>query len=231
MIKHTATRPRSCATDPRKRQPAADARIPARAGFTLVELLVVILIIAALAAISIVVVKGGVAKADHSKCLANVKQLVAATVLASTDLNGRFPEMEGQSGPWMQDVLWPYVSGEVDKPIKVPVANSIYTCPAAQKNPRQKWMKNGVQYRYNSFTAPGKTPLYDWSQAVVIFDKHWGDWPVNVWSHFPGPQAKVNIGYADGHVAAMSYEDYHKLCGWGGSVESYCPIYQKGWKE
>lgn len=134
MIKQTATRPRSCATDPRKRQPAADARIPARAGFTLVELLVVILIIAALAAISIVVVKGGVAKADHSKCLANVKQLVAATVLASTDLNGRFPEMEGKSGPWMQDVLWPYVSGGVDKPTKVPVANSTYTCPARQNS-------------------------------------------------------------------------------------------------
>ena len=92
-------------------------------------------------------------------------------------------------------------------------------------------MKDGVQYRYNSFTAPGKTPLYDWSQAVVIFDKHWGDWPVNVWSHFPGAQAKVNVGYADGHVAAMSYADYHKVCGWGGSVENYCPIYQKGWKE
>ncbi len=207
------------------------AKRPVCPGFTLVELLVVILIVAVLAAISTVAVRGGVARADHAKCLSNVKQLVAATVLASTDLNGRFPDMEGQSGPWMQDVLWPYLSGDSTKPTKVPVANTVYTCPAAQKNKQQKWMKDGVQYRYNSFTAPGKTPLYDWSQAVVIFDKQWGDWPVNVWSHFPGAKARVNIGYADGHVAAMSYEEYHKVCGWGGSVENYCPIYQKGWKE
>lgn len=212
-------------------QPCRPASFTSRGGFTLAELLVVILIVAVLAAISIVAVRGGIAKADHTKCLANVKQLVAATVLASTDLNGRFPDMEGKSGPWMQDVLWPYMSGDQVAPKKVSVANTVYTCPAAQKNTRQKWMRDGVQYRYNSFTAPGKTPLYDWSQAVVIFDKHWGDWPVGVWSHFPGARARVNIGYADGHVAAMSYEDYHKVCGWGGSVESYCPIYQKGWKE
>jgi prepilin-type N-terminal cleavage/methylation domain-containing protein/prepilin-type processing-associated H-X9-DG protein len=216
--------------DPSSFPPVHPGRM-VRSGFTLVELLVVILIIVALAAVSMIAIRGGLAKADHSKCLNNVKQLVAATVVASTDLNGRFPDMEGPSGPWMQDVLWPYVSGNAPKPGSVPVKNSIFTCPAAQKNKQQKWMRDGVQYRYNSFTAPGKTPLYDWSQAVVIFDKHWGDWPVHVWSHFPGAQARVNVGYADGHVAAMSYEEYRKVCSWGGSVESYCPIYQKGWKE
>ncbi len=202
-----------------------------RTGFTLVELLVVIAILGVLGAVSMIAARNVAAKADHAKCLGNIKQLVGGTVLASTDLNGRFPEMEGKSGPWMQDVLWPYLNGDSPRPARVPVMGTVYTCNAAQKNAKQKWLKNGVQYRYNSFTAPGKTPLFNWSEAVVIFDKHWGDWPVSVWSHFPGAKAKVNIGYADGHVAAMPFEEYHKVCGWGGSVESYCPIYQKGWKE
>jgi prepilin-type N-terminal cleavage/methylation domain-containing protein/prepilin-type processing-associated H-X9-DG protein len=202
-----------------------------RSGFTLVELLVVIVIIVALAAVSVIAIKGGIARADHSKCLNNVKQLVTATVVASTDLNGRFPDMEGPSGPWMQDVLWPYLNANAPKPSRVPVVNTVYTCQAAQKNTRQRWMRNGVQYRYNSFTAPGMTPLYDWSRAVVIFDKHWGDWPIHVWSHFPGAQAKVNVGYADGHVEAMSFQEYQRVCSWGGSNEKYCPIYQRGWRE
>jgi prepilin-type N-terminal cleavage/methylation domain-containing protein/prepilin-type processing-associated H-X9-DG protein len=201
------------------------------AGFTLVELLVVILIFGVLATVAMMLARSAVAKANHAKCLGNVKQLVAATVLASVDLNGRFPEMEGKSGPWMQDVLRPYVGGGSTRPAGLSLVNSVFTCNAAQKNKQRAWMKNGIQYRYNSFTAPGKTPLRNWSDAVVIFDKHWGDWPVSAWSHFPGANARVNIGYADGHVRAMSYDDYHKVCSWGGSVESYCPIYQKGWRE
>jgi prepilin-type N-terminal cleavage/methylation domain-containing protein/prepilin-type processing-associated H-X9-DG protein len=208
-----------------------DPRATARAAFTLVELLVVIVVIVVLGAILSVVGRNAMASADHAKCLSNVKQLVAATILASTDLNGRFPDMEKSGGPWMQDVLWPYLNGDSPKPSKVPVVNTVYTCNAAQKNSQRKWMKNGVHYRYNSFTAPGKTPLYDWGKAVLIFDKHWGDWPANACSHFPGIKAKVNIGYADGHVAAMSYQDSQKVWGWGGSVEGYCPIFQKGWNE
>jgi hypothetical protein len=41
----------------------------------------------------------------------------------------------------------------------------------------------------------------------------------------------VNIGYADGSVAELSHVEYNAVCAWGGAVESYCPIYQKGWRE
>ena len=206
-------------------------RHPGHGGFTLTELLVVICIVAVLAVVATTMARGGLAKADHVRCMTNIKSLTAATVLASTDRNGRFPDMERDGGPWMQDVLWPYLNGDAPKPERVPVANTVFTCPAAQKNAERKWMKDGVQYRYNSFTAPDKTPNYDLSRAVVIFDKHWGDWPVEAWSHFPGSGAKVNVGYADGSIAALSYAEYHKVCAWGGAVESYCPIYQKGWRE
>jgi prepilin-type N-terminal cleavage/methylation domain-containing protein len=91
---------------PCKSSKARQAQV--RTGFTLLELLVVIAIFCVLGAVSMIATRNVVAKADHAKCLGNVKQMVGATVLASTDLNGRFPEMEGKSGPWMQDVLWPY---------------------------------------------------------------------------------------------------------------------------
>ena len=201
------------------------------AGFTLVELLVTLAIVAVLATLSLLLTRLAMARADHAKCLGNLQQILTATVVASTDSNGKFPVMELTNGPWMQDVLWPYLNGDATKPSNVLVTRSVFTCPAAQKNPKQKWLKDGVQYRYNSFTAPNKIPVVDYSTAVVIFDKQWGDWRPTDWSHFPGPNPTVNIGYADGHIAATPYAQYHKLCSWGGSVESYCPIYQKGWKE
>lgn len=200
-------------------------------GFTLVELLVSLAIVAVLATLSLVLTRGAMARADHAKCLGNLQQILTATILASADLNGKFPAMELTNGPWMQDVLWPYLNGDATKPSSVLVAHSVYTCPAAQKNPQQKWLKDGVQYRYNSFTAPNKIPVIDYSTALVIFDKQWGDWPATSWSHFPDTNPTVNLGYADGHIAATPFAQYHKLCSWGGSVESYCPIYQKGWKE
>ena len=210
------------------KNPTRSAR---NAGFTLVELLVTLVLIAILSTLGMVLARGTIARADHAKCLSNLQQILTATILASTDLNGKFPVMEMTNGPWMQDVLWPYLNGDATKPSNVLVVHSVYTCPAAQKNPSQKWLKDGVQYRYNSFTAPNKIPVVDYSTAVVIFDKQWGDWPSTAWSHFPGSNPTVNIGYADGHIAATPYAQYHKLCSWGGSVESYCPIYQKGWKE
>jgi prepilin-type N-terminal cleavage/methylation domain-containing protein len=61
----------------RNLRPAARQGIGYRTGFTLVELLVVILVLVILAPLSMVVARNAIATADHAKCLGNVKQLVA----------------------------------------------------------------------------------------------------------------------------------------------------------
>lgn len=198
--------------------------------FTLVELLVAVTVIAVLAAALFSGLGRVRQAADKSRCMGNLRQLLAATVSCAMESGGKFPDMEGKKGPWMQDVLWPYLFGG-GKTEAIAIKSTCFCCPAAQKNSTQAWMKNGVQYRYNSFTAPNKMPRGSYSEAVVLFDKQWGDWAPENWSHQPGPGAVVNIGYADGHIVAMPYAEYHEICGWGGSVESFCPIYQKGWKE
>ena len=210
----------------------AKAYMPA---FTLIELLAVIAIIAVMAAMIFPQVSRVKAGAMEARCLGNLKQILTATVAASNDNNGNFPRYDtGESGvPWMQDFLWSYLNSS-PKPSSVPIIGTVYLCPAAWNNAKQGWMRyNGGNYRYNVWFAPDKRPQYKWSEAVVLFDKQWGDWAPDTWSHFPGPNPIVNFAYADGHVASLTYKDCTKqperLWAWGGGAEIWCPVFRNGW--
>ena len=203
--------------------------------FTLIELLAVIAIIAVMAAMIFPQVSRVKAGAMEARCLGNLKQILTATVAASNDNNGNFPRYDtGESGvPWMQDFLWSYLNSS-PKPSSVPIIGTVYQCPAAWNNAKQGWMRyNGGNYRYNVWFAPDKRPQYKWSEAVVLFDKQWGDWAPDTWSHFPGPNPIVNFAYADGHVASLTYKDCTKqperLWAWGGGAEIWCPVFRNGW--
>jgi len=63
----------------------------ARKGFTLVELLLVVLIIAVLASIVVPRMTGAAAEANKSKCDANWANLVRALELYATNNNGAYP--------------------------------------------------------------------------------------------------------------------------------------------
>ena len=84
---------RRCSTIPR---PAVFRR-----GFTLVELLVVIMIIAILAALLFPAIKGMPAKAHAAKCVSNLRQIGAGMAGYSAE-DGRFPPRYGPSplGPY-----------------------------------------------------------------------------------------------------------------------------------
>jgi general secretion pathway protein G len=63
----------------------------ARKGFTLVELLLVVLIIAILASIVVPRLTGAAAEANKSKCHANLANLIRALELYAANNNGAYP--------------------------------------------------------------------------------------------------------------------------------------------
>jgi prepilin-type N-terminal cleavage/methylation domain-containing protein/prepilin-type processing-associated H-X9-DG protein len=105
---------------------------PARAasapdGFTLVELLVVVSIIAVLAAMLFPVLAQARGKARQTHCLSNVRQITAAVLMYADDYDDRAPlaRYGPQTGrfstPWEPtldvtywDLILPYLSGSVD---------------------------------------------------------------------------------------------------------------------
>lgn len=69
-----------------------------RTGFTLVELLVVIGIIALLIAILVPTLSRARDQANRTKCMANAKQIITATIMYANENNGRLPFANWKSG-------------------------------------------------------------------------------------------------------------------------------------
>lgn len=69
-----------------------------RSGFTLVELLITIVIIAALAALSMSVLRRSIQKANTLQCASKMKNLGTAIVLFSQDHQGQFPRSFHSAG-------------------------------------------------------------------------------------------------------------------------------------
>jgi prepilin-type N-terminal cleavage/methylation domain-containing protein/prepilin-type processing-associated H-X9-DG protein len=74
-------------------------------GFSLIELLVVVAIIAALAAILIPVVSKGKARAARIACISNLKQMSAALPMYRSDWNGVMPYRMGYE-KYSEDIGW-----------------------------------------------------------------------------------------------------------------------------
>jgi prepilin-type N-terminal cleavage/methylation domain-containing protein/prepilin-type processing-associated H-X9-DG protein len=199
-----------------------------QSAFTLIELLTVIAIVAILASLLFPMIGTVRAKADQTACASNLRQILAATNLAANDNDGKYPNMHGysweQGAVWIADALAPYLSGVVGQnPAKV------LLCPAAQKNPQESWLENPVyaDYRYNIWYAQNKRPLYGYTNAMLFFDTTYTNWTPSEFAHFPGNGAVLNVGYADGHVAPMTYATYQSLN--PNSNEQQNSFFELGW--
>lgn len=119
------------------------------AGFTLIELLVVILIIAVLAALTLVSVRRAIAAADRATCLGIMRQFGTATASYIADHNGSLPgpmSANGQSPNYLTgggnifSLLHPYL--DLPETTKLSGLPDNLVCPSFRKQ-FPKWNANG----------------------------------------------------------------------------------------
>jgi len=128
-------------------RPTASSRN--KRGFTLIEILVVIVIIAALAATSGLVYQGATAAAKRAKCASNMRQLGIGLISYAQENHGRLPATQhyreyGSTDSWVF-ALQDLVGDKIDE---------IRICPADPLG-RERARNNASSYVLNSFLDSG----------------------------------------------------------------------------
>ncbi|MGQ9731365.1 MAG: prepilin-type N-terminal cleavage/methylation domain-containing protein [Candidatus Zipacnadales bacterium] len=175
-----------------------------RQGFTLIEILVVIAILAILAAIIFPVFFKARGKARQTKCLSNLKQIGAALIMYADDHDGYYTR--GQYWPWTSVHLWthaiePYLRNQ-----------EVLRCPDQGGDPYGYGYN--IAYWGHGDTKDGMHGVNDWypvhqSQVpepaetvwVVDFGRYWGC-GLEFGTEQPKPRHNdgFNVLFVDGHV-------------------------------
>ncbi|MFC7338149.1 type II secretion system protein [Haloferula chungangensis] len=155
-------------------------------GFTLTEMLVVLAIVAALAGISIPLIKSGLRSSHKAGCLSNLQQIGIGLEAYLQDHHQRMPELlagrksRSDEGPVLETLLQPYLRSE-----------EVFHCPADS----EVFKASGSSYLWNT-TQNGlpRTKLSffgeegDLSKIPLVIDKE---------SWHGGDEAGSNFLYAD----------------------------------
>lgn len=159
-------------------------------GFTLLELLVVLVVIAVLAAILTPTFQRTVSLSRAASCTSNLRQLGVALTVYLSDHNMVMPHMEGARSNLREDV--PVIDNTLDKYL---VNKAAFACPGDMSGCAAA---TGTSYYWN--VALNDQPVAtlnfmrfteDHSRIPVLSDKE---------GFHPYQESKVNILYADGHV-------------------------------
>jgi len=157
-----------------------------RCGFTLVELLVVVLIIAALAAIGTSVIRSSIRSSHKAACLSNLRQIGVGIELYLQDHNARMPTLAAgrqslqEDIPVIETVLVPYLKN-----------SDVFRCPADS----EVFRKSGSSYLWNTtqnglhVTQMSFFGTEDASRIPLVADKE--SW------HSDTDEGGTNILYAD----------------------------------
>ena len=161
-------------------------------GFTLVELLITISVIALLAAIVIPSLRVVQARGNSAKCLGHLRQLGAALQLYLGENQMIMPTLK--MGRLSKDEDLPVIDNTLNRYVD---DMRIFTCPADRKEAAA----SGTSYCWNSLLngqpvstlklVLGPLEIGTLSNIPILFDKEG-------WHHFT--EDKVNHLFADGHV-------------------------------
>ncbi len=169
-------------------------------GFTLVELLTVIAIVAILAGIIIPTVATLRRSARTTQCLSNLRQIAAASLLYSQENKGVLPDgsVAGQSGFYVTQIMRYQLINYVPRK----AGDDVWFCPG-QPNPvtfcyYPNPASRGV--RMNAIPAPTRFILWrDRAEDPAVN----ADSDVTPGSHGPH-QRMFNVCFVDGHTASVT---------------------------
>jgi prepilin-type N-terminal cleavage/methylation domain-containing protein/prepilin-type processing-associated H-X9-DG protein len=179
-------------------------------GFTLVELLVVIAVIAILAALLLPALAGAKESARRARCASNLKQIVLAANIYADENDGHFPAQPddgvavsaaGGDGRNYYDLLMPQANNP-----------DVWLCPSADKGPGRLlgYHMNGLIITTNglrdtAIAEPSQTLLIAETGYRRLYDQAYLR-PDHAASYlYDRPQRNhsggSNAGFVDGHVA------------------------------
>ena len=159
-------------------------------GFTLIELIVVMAIVATLVTLLMPVLGKGLARGRGAYCLNNLRQLGLAIEAYADDNAGLLPNAEPLPSvpidaanplPRIRDVLWLYVSK----------SESLFKCP----NDAARFPTEGTSYEWNFLYGGRDLTRLRGTKSPLMYDYD------NVHDDRGGSGTK-NILFADGHVSA-----------------------------
>lgn len=125
---------------PTTKKPIFKAHMTFLTGFTLVELLVVVAIIAVLAALTFTFVGRGLASGRAATCTSNLRQVGAALIAHSIDNNNKFialqPDINPETGKrppvWTWQLARDGYLGSWDGKGSAPCGTGVWTCPECE---------------------------------------------------------------------------------------------------
>lgn len=176
---------------------------PPSPGFTLLELLLVIAILAMLAGMIFPVAGHVIARAETAKCASNLRQIGVAANAAANDNDYRYPFVEiDPKNPIFPPEMNALPLAEAFK--KYGITAAVLQCPADRKGPN--WFaETGASYMWQPYTedeAANAVTIYlprGEFQGQLSRIRFATDYEA-LHAGTPGGRKRSNVLYADGHV-------------------------------
>lgn len=191
-----------------------------RTGFTFIELLAVVGIVAVLLSVALPAVQTARQAARRTSCQNNLRQLALASQ-QFYDVSHQYPAMNGEAGSWVLD-LAPFLEvqprdSRTDLTQNVLLANSwmaarpkVFHCPA-QPDRLLEGIPTG-SYGFNVHLVGQRMPLqtgrcYLLGDVSPSFAFRWMDGAVNLSIETAAHNGAANAAFVDGHVSVVRSED------------------------